>query len=98
MTKYVLAGETSEPGNCVVEQLARRVGCCNITCLVRPTSYRGPLVQAGAVVETGDVTVSDSFAHLLGPEYIDMTHPKHYHASLGVVTGAGVRWAFFVTL
>jgi nucleoside-diphosphate-sugar epimerase len=57
------------------------------------------LAELGVSHVIADVTDPGSYAHLLVPDvtYLDMTHPKHYHRSLGAVVQSGVRRAFFVT-
>jgi len=99
MTKYILAGGTSELGNRVVRELALRIKPENITCLVRATSNVKFLKSLGISVMVGDVTESETFRGLLNNSsiYIDMTHPKYYDESIDIVKLAGVRRAFFVT-
>jgi nucleoside-diphosphate-sugar epimerase len=97
--KYFFAGATSKTGVAVLERLVPHLGAENIQCLVRSTSIIAPLQNLGVHLHIGDVTNPESFQSCLDPSinYIDMTHPKHYHISLEAIVKAGVSRAFFVT-
>ena len=102
MTKYFLAGSTSELGNRVAKGLVNHFGANKIICLVRTNSDNNSikyLKELGVSIEVGDVTEPDTLHRLLNPDtiYIDMTHPKYYDKSIDVVKQAGVKRAFFVT-
>ncbi len=97
--KYFFAGATSKTGVTVLERLVSHVGAENVHCLVRQTSVTAPLQKLGVKIHIGDVTNPESFKSLLNSNinYIDMTHPKHYHISLEAIVNAGVKRAYFVT-
>lgn len=99
MNPIVFAGATSGTGIRVYSRLVKIYGAENILCLVRKTSDLQALKDLNAQLSFADITIPDSYSHLLNSNvfYIDMTHPKHYDRSLAAVIASGVRRACFVT-
>lgn len=99
MTRYFIAGGTSELGNRVVKGLTHYIDPEQITCLVRTTSNSDFLHTLNVKVVIGDVTIPENTGKYLHPKviYIDMTHPKYYCKSIDNIKLSGIKRAFFVT-
>lgn len=99
MTRYFIAGGTSELGNRVVKGLTDYINPEQITCLVRATSNSDFLRKLNVKIVTGDVAVPDTIKSYMESTvtYIDMTHPKYYQKSIETVKLGGIKRAFFVT-